>query len=118
LESSAITASIKFDPDNPSEIKAEPQIKIQTTENKMVLSFQMANSNELDPGTYRGKLRLSPSQTYYGALVIQPSQFEVRFRKSSVVRSYFWKVAAALILGSLLLIFLLNKVKRKIPIKI
>ena len=118
LESPAITASIKFDPDNPSEIKAEPQIKIQTTENKMVLSFQMANSNELDPGTYRGKLRLSPSQTYYGALVIQPSQFEVRFRKSGVVRSYFGKVAAALILGSLLLIFLLNKVKRKMPIKI
>jgi hypothetical protein len=118
LESPAITASIKFDPDNPSEIKEEPQIKIQTTEDKMVLSFEMVNSNELDPGTYRGKLSLSPSQTQYGALVIQPSQFEVKFKKSGVVGSYFWKVAAALIFGSLLLIFLLNKVKRKMPIKI
>ena len=118
LESPAITASIKFDPDNPSEIKEEPQIKIQTTENKMVLSFQITNSNELDPGTYRGKLRLSPSQTHYGALEIKPSQFAVKFKKSGVVRSYFWKVAAALIFGTLLLIFLLNKVKRKMPIKI
>jgi hypothetical protein len=118
LESPAITASIKFDPDNPSEIKEEPQLEIQTTENKMVLSFRITNSNELDPGTYRGKLRLSPSQTYYGALEIEPSQFAVKFRKSGVVRSYFWKVAAALIFGPLLLIFLLNKVKRKMPIKI
>ena len=118
LEAPAITASIKFDPDNPTEIKEEPQIKIQTTEDKMVLNFQMVNSNELDPGTYRGKLNLSPSQTNYGALVIQPSQFEVKFRKSGVVRSYFWKVAAVLIFGSMILIFLLNKVKRKMPIKI
>ena len=118
LESPAITASIKFDPDNPSEIKEEPQIEIQTTEDKMVLSFQMTNGNELDPGTYRGKLRLSPSQTHYGALVIEPSQFAVKFKKSGVVRSYFWKGAAVLILGPLLLIFLLSKVKRKMPIKI
>jgi len=118
LESPALTASIKFDPDNPSEIKEEPQIEIQTTEDKMVLSFQMTNGNELDPGTYRGKLSLSPSQTHYGALVIEPSQFAVKFKKSGVVRSYFWKGAAVLILGPLLLIFLLNKVKRKMPIKI
>jgi hypothetical protein len=82
LESPAITASIKFDPDNPSEIKEKPQLRIQTTVDKMVLNFQMANSNELDPGTYRGKLRLSPSQTHHGALVIEPSQFEVKFKKS------------------------------------
>jgi hypothetical protein len=118
LESPAITASIKFDPDNPSEIKEEPQLKIQTTEDKMVLSFQMANSNKLDPGTYRGKLRLSPSQTHYGALVIEPSQFEVKFKKSGVVGFYFWKIAVALILGSLFLIYLTNKIRRKMPIRI
>ena len=48
----------------------------------MVLSFKMANSNELDLDTYRGKLRLSPFQTHYGALVIEPSQFEMKFKKS------------------------------------
>jgi hypothetical protein len=82
LESPAITASIKFDPDNPSAIKEKPQLRIQTTEDKMVLSFKMANSNELDLDTYRGKLRLSPFQTHYGALVIEPSQFEMKFKKS------------------------------------
>ena len=118
LESPAITASIKFDPDNPSEIKEEPQLRIQTTEDKMVLSFQMANSNKLNPGTYKGKLRLSPSQTHYGALVIEPSQFEVKFKKSGVVGFYFWRMAVALILGSLLLIYLTNKIRKKMPIKI
>jgi hypothetical protein len=118
LESPAITASIKFDPDNPSEIKEEPQLRIQTTEDKMVLSFKMANSNKLDPGTYRGKLRLSPSQTHYGALVIEPSQLEVKFKKSGVVGFYSWRIAVALILGSLFLIYLTNKIRRKMPIRI
>jgi hypothetical protein len=118
VESPAITASINFEPDNPSEIKKAPQIKIQTTENKMVMNFQMASTDKLEPGTYRGKLKLSPSQTSYGALVIEPSQFKVQFKKAGVVGFYFWKVAAVLILGSLVLIYLTNKVRRKMPIKI
>ena len=114
----AIEGSIKFDPDNPSEIKGEPDLTIQTTENKMVLNFRIENSNELDPGTYKGKMILFPSQSHYGALSIEPSQFNLKFKKSGVVGFYFWKIGIALILGSLLLIYLVNKIKRKMPLKI
>ena len=117
-EPPAIIGSINFDPDNPSEIKGKHHLKIQTTENKMVLDFKIANINELDPGTYKGKLRLVPSKVHYGALVIEPSQIDVKFKKSGVVRFYFWKIGIALILGSLLLVYLITKIKRKMPIKI
>ena len=117
-EPPAIIGSINFDPDNPSEIKGKHHLDIQTTENKMVLDFKIANINELDPGTYKGKLRLVPSKVHYGALVIEPSQFDVKFKKSGVVRFYFWKIGIALILGSLLLVYLITKIKRKMPIKI
>ena len=117
-EPPAIIGSINFDPDNPSEIKGKHHLKIQTTENKMVFDFRIANINELDPGTYKGKLRLIPSKAHYGALVIEPSQFDVKFKKSGVVRFYFWRIGIALVFGCLLLVYLITKIKRKMPIKI
>ena len=112
-EPPAIIGSINFDPDNPSEIKGKHHLEIQTTENKMVFDFRIANINELDPGTYKGKLRLIPSKAHYGALVIEPSQFDVKFKKSGVVRFYFWRIGIALVFGCLLLVYLITKIKRK-----
>ena len=117
-EPPAIAGSVKFDPDNPSEIKGELDLDIQTTEEKVVMDLKIENTSELNPGTYKGKLSLFPSQIHYGALVIEPSQFDLKFKKSGIVGFYSWRIGAALILGSLLLIFLVNKIKRKIPIKI
>jgi Mg-chelatase subunit ChlD len=117
-EPPSLTWAINFDPENPSEIKEKDLIEIKTTADKMVLSFKLTESNNLNSGTYKGKLKLIPAQSHYGALLIEPSQFEVKFRKSSVTAYYFWRIGVFLLIGSLLLMYLLNKIKRKMPIKV
>jgi len=113
-----LTAAINFDPENPSEIKAKDIFEIKTTVDKILLSFNLADSNKIHSGTYKGKLKLIPTQTNYGALVIQPSQLDVKFYKSSITAFYFWRVAIFVLPGVLLFTYLLNKIKRKLPIKI
>lgn len=114
----SLTAAINFDPENPSEIKAKDIFEIKTTIDKMFLSFKLADSNNLHSGTYKGKLKLIPTQPHYGALVIEPSQLNVKFRKSSVTAFYFWRVGIFLLIGFLLLTYLLNRIKRKMPIRV
>lgn len=113
-----LTAAINFDPENPSEIKAKDIFEIKTTVDKILLSFNLADSNKIHSGTYKGKLKLIPTQTNYGALVIQPSQLDVKFYKSSITAFYFWRVAIFVLPGVLFFTYLLNKIKRKLPIKI
>jgi Mg-chelatase subunit ChlD len=114
----ALTWAMNFDPENPSEIKEKDLFEIKTTADKMVLSFKLADSNNLNSGTYRGKLKIIPAQSHYGSLVIEPSQLDVKFRKSSVTAFYFWRIGIFLLIGSLLLIYLLNRIKRKMPIRV
>lgn len=113
-----LTAAINFDPENPSEIKAKDIFEIKTTVDKILLSFNLADSNKIHSGTYKGKLKLIPTQPNYGALVIQPSQLDVKFHKSSITAFYFWRVAIFVLPGVLFFTYLLNKIKRKLPIKI
>lgn len=113
-----LTAAINFDPENPSEIKAKDIFEIKTTVDKILLSFNLADSNKIHSGTYKGKLKLIPTQPNYGALVIQPSQLDVKFYKSSITAFYFWRVAIFVLPGVLFFTYLLNKIKRKLPIKI
>ena len=86
----SLTAAINFDPENPSEIKAKDIFEIKTTVDKIFLSFKLADSNNLHSGTYKGKLKLIPTQSHYGSLVIEPSQLDVKFRKSSGELVYFY----------------------------
>ncbi len=113
-----IIGRINFDPDNPSEIAQEYPLEIRTTEDKMVMNFELAKANELKPGTYRGKLHLVPSQTHFGTLVINPSQLDVEFRKSGYLSFYVWRVVAGVVLGFVFLVYFVGKIKRKIPIKL
>ena len=117
-EPPSIIGRINFDPDNPSEIAQEYPLEIKTSENKMVLNFKMAKSNELKPGTYRGKLDLFPSEVHFGTLVIEPSQFNVEFNKSGFLSFYVWRVLILSVIGFLLLFYLISKIKRKMPIRV
>ncbi len=114
----AIMGYIKFDPENPSEIAPDLPLPIKTTEDKIFLNFNIADVDKLKPGTYTGKLNLYPSQKHFGALVIEPSQLKVEFKKSGFVGFYAWKALLAGVAGLFLLFFVVNKVKRKLPIKI
>ena len=118
VASPSLTWSINFDPENPSEIKQKDLFKIKTTTDRMLLSFNVANSNDLKSGTYKGKLNLMPSNSQYGTLVIEPSQFEVKFKKSSVTAFYFWRIGVFVVIGSLFLMYLINRIRRKMPIKV
>ena len=113
-----IIGHINFDPDNPSEIPQEYPLEIKTSEDKMVLNFEMAKSDELKPGTYRGKLELLPSQAHFGTLLIEPSQFNVEFRKSGFLSFYILRVLIAFAIGFPFLSYLISKIKRKMPIRV
>jgi len=117
-EPPAIKGEINFEPDNPSEIAKAYPIKIKTTEDKMVLNFKMPESNELKPGTYKGKLKLFPSKTAFGTVVIEPSQFNVQFKKSGFASFIIWRFLTMGVLGILFLMFAIRKIKRKMPIKV
>ncbi len=117
-ETPSIVGHIRFDPDNPSEISQDYPLDIDTTEEKMVLNFRMDKSDMLKPGTYRGKLELLPSQAKFGALEIEPSQFKVEFKKSGYASFYVWRVLVAFLICFTLLFFLINKIKRKMPIRL
>ena len=117
-EPPSITGHINFDPDNPSGIAKKYPLEIKTSEDKMVLNFKMAKSNELKPGTYRGKLDLFPSQVHFGTLVIEPSQFDVEFRKAGFLSFYIWRVLIVFAIGFPFLFYLTSKIKRKMPIRV
>lgn len=114
----SIVGRIRFDPDNPLQIPQGPPLDIQTTSDKMVLNFRLPRPDKLKPGTYRGKLELLPSKASFGALEIEPSQFDMEFKKSGFVSFYLWRIIVVFFLSFLLLFYLVNKVKRKMPIKV
>jgi hypothetical protein len=113
-----IIGRIKFDPDNPLEIPQGPPLDIKTTGDKMVLNFRLARPDKLKPGTYKGKLEFLPSKASFGALEIEPSQFDIEFKKSGFVSFYLWRILVVFLLSLLLLFYLVNKVKRKMPIRV
>ncbi len=117
-EPPSIVGVIDFYRDNPSQVNGGAQLEIRSTEDKIVLNFALADSDSLSAGTYRGKLKLFPSQAQYGALQIEPSQFDVEFKKIGAVGFFLWRVLAVLLLGSILLIWLVNKIKKKMPLRI
>ncbi len=114
----AIRGHITLDPQNPSDITRKLPLQIKTTEDKLFLNFNISNVDKLKPGTYTGKLNLLPSQKHFGTLVIEPSQLKVEFKKSGFVGFYAWKALLAGIAGLALLLYVTNKVKRKMPIKV
>ena len=117
-EPPSIIGHINFDPDNPSGIAKEYPLEVKTSEDKMVLSFKMETSDKLKPGTYRGKLELLPSQSHFGTLVIDPSQFNVEFSKSGFLSFYVWRVLIISVTSFLLLFYLINKIRSKMPIRV
>jgi hypothetical protein len=114
----SIMGRIIFDPDNPSEIDRTYPIEVKTTEDKMVLNFKMAEYSGLKPGTYKGKLDLFPSYLHFGALEIEPSQFNVEFKKTGFLSFYVWRVLIVSFITFLSLSYLVSKIKRKMPIKV
>ena len=117
-EPPSIIGHINFDPDNPSEIANEYPLEIKTSEDKMVLNFKMETSDKLKPGTYRGRLELLPPITHFGTLVIEPSQFNVEFSKSGFLSFYVWRVLIVSVISFLLLFYLMNKIRSKMPIRV
>ncbi|MBW2643381.1 MAG: hypothetical protein JRC89_08410 [Deltaproteobacteria bacterium] len=85
----SIIGHINFDPDNPSEITTEYPLEIKTTEDKMVLNFE-----------------------------IPPSQFHVEFTKSGYLSFYIWKAMLLGVVSLLFLFYSINKIKKKMPIKL
>ncbi|MFQ5779727.1 MAG: vWA domain-containing protein [Nitrospiria bacterium] len=114
----AIMGHINFDPENPTEIAREIALPIKTTEDKIFLNFSLSDTDKLKRGKYKGKLKLYPSRKHFGALVIEPAEFNLEFKKSGFVGFYAWKVIIFGVPGLLLLFYVINKVKRKMPIKI
>ena len=113
-----IIGQVNFDPDNPAEIQEGHLLDIKTTVDKMVLNFKLPRSNELKPGTYKGKLELLPSQRNFGALEIKPSQFDLEFKKAGLLSFYIWRVLVVSLAGLLTLFYLISKIKRKMPIRV
>ncbi len=113
-----IMGRINFDPDNPSEMGKNYPVQIKTSEDKMVLNFQIGDSKKLKPGKYKGKLDLSSSKQHFGALVIEPAQVNVEFEKAGYLSFYVWRVVIVGVVGILFLFFLVNKIKKKMPIKV
>ena len=114
----AIMGHIQLDPENPSEIVQNLSLPIETTEDKILLNFNLKDVDKLKPGTYKGKLKLYPSRKHFGALVIEPAQLNVEFKKSGFIGFYAWKAILGAVAGLLLLFYLTNKIKRKMPIKV
>ena len=117
-EAPSIIGRINFDPDNPSEMPQGYPLDIKTTVDKMVLNFRLARSEKLRPGIYKGKLELLPSRATFGALEIEPSEFGVEFKKAGFVSFYFWRVLILSFVCILILFFLINKIKRKMPVRV
>jgi Mg-chelatase subunit ChlD len=113
-----ISGQIRLDPDNPSGLEQELPLEIKTTEDKMVLNLKIPESDALQPGQYKGRLELFPSELEFGAVVIEPSEFEVTFAKSGFLGFYLWRFMAVGILGLMFLLYATNKIRRKIPIRI
>ena len=117
-EPPSIMGLVDFDPDNPSEIAKKHLVEIKASNDKMVLTFELAESNELAPGNYTGKLELLPSPSQFGTLDIQPSQYNVKFKKSGYLTFYFLRgflpIAAMFVMVS----FVFIKIKKRMPIKV
>ncbi|MBW2072279.1 MAG: VWA domain-containing protein [Deltaproteobacteria bacterium] len=113
-----ITGVVKFEPDNPSAVSSKGLIQVKTTEDRLVLDFRIANSAALKAGRYKGKVKLMPVGNSYGAVLIEPSQFEVRFKKSGAFSYYASRAALLFLFCSLVLLYLTSKIKRKIPLKV
>lgn len=113
-----IMGRINLDPDNPSEITKVQPMKIKSTEDKMVLNFELPESNTLEPGTYKGRLDLYPSPTQFGTLDINPAQFDIKFKKSGHLSFYFLRGVIPAVLGLVVLLFMINKIKRRMPIRV
>lgn len=114
----SITAHIDFDPDNPSEISKEIPIEVKTADDKMILNFQMKNTNELKPGVYRGKLRLFPSKIQFGTLIIEPTQMNVEFKKSGVLAFVVWRILFWCVIGIPIFVYMIRKIRSRMPIKV
>jgi len=113
-----IVGWLSLDPDNPSEIARELRLPIRTTPDKMVMNFNLPNTNQLKSGTYKGKLKFTPAKSHFGALVIEPAHVNVQFKKSGFVGFYAWKAIIGGVVGLLFLFFVISKIKKKMPIKI
>jgi Mg-chelatase subunit ChlD len=113
-----ITGRIHFRPDNPSELSDGYPVKIKTTNDKLVLDFELARYSNLKPGTYKGKLKLAPSQLHFGALEIEPSELDIQFKKAGLISFYAWRTVVGCGLGLALLCYLAPRVRRKMPLKV
>lgn len=114
----SIVGRISFDPDNPSVLPQDYPLEIMASDDKMVLNFNTGNLDRLKAGTYRGKLGLFPSERDYGALVIEPSQLNIMFKKAGFLSFYAWKFLMVFVIGFFGLCYLISKVRRKMPIRI
>ncbi len=115
----SLKGTMSFDPDNPSsELDKNYSIETKASENKMVLDFKISKCDTLKPGIYKGSLRLLPSFEKYGALMIEPSQFRVKLRKSGFLSSYLWKIFIACVVVLFALFYLIKTIKRKLPVKV
>ncbi len=118
IEAPQIVGRINFDPDNPSEISREFPLKIKTTDEKMVLNFEIPESDRFSPGIYKGKLKLFPSENHFGAMEIEPSQFDITFKKAGYISHYLWRVMLVSVISLLLLSCLIVKIRKRMPIKL
>ena len=107
-----------FDPENPTGIDNNSSVEVRNSANKIVLSFNVTECNILKPGTYRGTLKLFPSFEKFGALIIEPSQFQMELRKTGFLRTYLWKILLGSIILFIVLLYLSNKIRRRLPIKV
>jgi len=114
----SIVGRISFDPDNPSEIAREIPLAIRTTADKMVVNFNLPNTNRLKSGNYKGKLTFTPAKSQFGALIIEPAHVNVQFKKSGFIGFYAWKAIIGGVVGLLFLFFIISKIKKRMPIKI
>ena len=114
----SIMGRIKFNPDNPSVMPQEYPVEVKSTSDKMFLNFGFNKSDKLKPGTYKGILELLPSKEAFGVLEIEPSQFDIELRKSSLVSFYFWRVFIVSLICILVLFFIVSKIKRRMPVRI
>jgi hypothetical protein len=117
-EPPSIMGLVDFDPDNPSEITRKHPVKVKASEDKMVLTFELAGSNDLEPGDYAGKLELLPSPSQFGTVDITPAQFDVKFKKSGYLAFYFWRGFLPIVAMLVVVTFFLAKIKKRMPIKV
>ncbi len=117
-KSPPIVGRIHFRPDNPSELSDGYPVEIKTTKDKLVLVFELARFGHLRPGTYKGKLKLAPSQLHFGALEIEPSELDIEFKKAGLISFYAWRSVVGCGLGLALLFYLGPRVRRKMPLKV